>query len=169
MIHRNICFLLVFTVLLQITIAHSVDDADKKENPSRFPVDGTLISVNEDNFELLLSEQLPENIMNPKKHRPLVLGLVTRDGKGSLDFQRELHKLAKTVYRNFAVSIGDCHFERRVCEVFRPANFPVLYLFNDGKLFRWTQRDEYTLEMFLDYLSGDNYVAQSVEMSSDSS
>ena len=73
--------------------------------------------------------------MNPKKHRPLVLGLVARDGKGTLDFQREMHRVAEIAYRNFAVAIGDCHFERVVCDVFRPPDQVTLYLFTDGKIF----------------------------------
>ena len=117
--------------------ANSIDDLDKKENESAFPVDGTLISVTEDNFQLLLSEQLSENIKNPKKHRPLVIGLVAREGKGNLEFQREMHKLAEIAHRNFAVAVGDCHFERAVCAVFRPSDQIVLYLFTGGKIFQW--------------------------------
>ena len=112
MIARNICFLLATISLMQSAFAHSVDDADNLENQTRFPVDGTLIPLNTDNFEMLFSEQLPEMIKNPKKYRPLLVGLVQRDRKGALEFQRELHKLTQTVYRNFAVSIADCHFER---------------------------------------------------------
>ena len=154
----HICYLLAALLLVQCAVGNSVDDVDRKENFSNFPVDGTLIPLNEENWEMLLSEQLPENIKNPKKHRPLIVGVVTRDGKGSLEFQRELHKVTKTVYRNFAVSIVDCHFERAVCDVFRPPHTPILFLFNDGKIFRWTQKDEYTFDMILDYLSGDNYI-----------
>ena len=97
-----------------------------------------------------------------------MLGLVVRDGKGNLDFQRELHRLTETVYRNFAVAIGDCHFERSICNHLRAPHHPVLYLFVDGKLVRWTTRDEFTLEKFLDFLSSDNYIEQSIEVNADS-
>ena len=70
-----------------------------------------------------------------------------------------MHKLAETAYRNFAVAIGDCHFERTVCELFRPADQVSLYLFADGKIFQWLQKDNYSLDLFLDFLSGDNYVS----------
>ncbi len=43
-----------------------------------------------------------------------------------------------------------------------------MYLFNDGKVYRWTLRDDSTLEKFLDFLSGDNYVEASVLVSDDS-
>ena len=78
--------LLVTLAIISLVHSNSVDDADREANVSAFPVDGTLITMTDDNFRQLLAEQLPENIKNPKKHRPLVLGLVTRDGKGNLDF-----------------------------------------------------------------------------------
>ena len=130
--------MLVALAIISFATGNSVDDADRKENESAFPIDGSLITMNEDNYRQLLAEQLPENIKNPKKHRPLVLGFVIRDGKGNLDFQRELHILTKTVYRNFAVAITDCHFERHICMHFKPSHHPALYLFVDGKLVRWT-------------------------------
>ena len=78
--------MLVTLAIISLVHGNSVDDADREANVSAFPVDGTLITMTDDNFRQLLAEQLPENIKNPKKHRPLVLGLVTRDGKGNLDF-----------------------------------------------------------------------------------
>ena len=76
--------------------------------------------------------------------------------------------MTKTVYRNFAVAVADCHFEKEICHHFRPPHHPVLYLFTDGKLVRWTTKDEFTLEKFLDFLSGDNYIEQSEEVNGNS-
>ena len=42
--------LILATAILSTCYANSVDDDDKKENKSAFPVDGTLITVTEDNF-----------------------------------------------------------------------------------------------------------------------
>lgn len=78
--------MLVTLAIISLVYGNSVDDSDRQANVSAFPVDGTLITMTDENFRQLLAEQLPENIKNPKKHRPLVLGLVVRDGKGNLEF-----------------------------------------------------------------------------------
>ena len=48
--HIFIALTMVVTLLSDCS-ANSIDDLDKKENESTFPVDGTLISVTEDNFQ----------------------------------------------------------------------------------------------------------------------
>ena len=67
--------LLVTLAIISLAHGNSVDDGPRESNKSAFPIDGTLIQMDEENFGKLLAEQLPEKITNPKTHRPLVLGV----------------------------------------------------------------------------------------------
>lgn len=93
----------------------------------------------------------------------MLLALSSRQHKGTLEFNREFTKLADTVHRQFSLALADCHFEREVCVVFEPSEFPALYLFKDNKVFQYSgsMQDLFTQEGFLDYLSSDNYLRQS--------
>ena len=45
---------------------------------------------------------------------------------------------------------------------------PALFLFKDGEIYQYAgQRTKFSKEMFLDYLSGDNYKEQSLVFDSD--
>lgn len=57
---------------------------------------------------MLLSKQLKENVPNEKKHRPLLMALVSRSSNNNLEFQRELVKLAEVTHRQFEIAIADC-------------------------------------------------------------
>ena len=112
-------------VLLSLVLvaAHEEDEKQPKQ------VGPTMQTVTEENFHILLSAQLSENIKDPKKHKPLLLALVSREQKGTLEFSRDFRKLADTTFRQFTLALGDCHFERAVCLQIRPQIFPALYLF----------------------------------------
>lgn len=113
------------------------------------------------NFPTLLTSQLSSEITDTKKHKPLLLGFSARERPGTLEFNRELTKLANTVHRQFQVALTDCHFEGELCSLFEPDHLPALFLFKDGKVFTKQKTEEVTTEGLLDYLSGDNYVKQS--------
>ena len=111
----------------------------------------------------LLYGQLQSEISDPKKHKPLLLALSSRQHKGTLEFNREFTKLADTVHRQYALALADCHFERDVCMIFNPTEFPALYLFKDNKvyLYNGSVEDLFKQEGFLHYLSSDNYLRMS--------
>ena len=161
-----------FSVLLSVILlisqqvaAHSQDDnlADKlKESQGpQLPTQDNIVQASGDNLDLLLGKQLKDNMLSEKKHRPLLMALVLRSAEGNLAFQRELIKLAEVTHRNFEIAIADCQFERAVCDTFSNGermDLPTLFLFKEGKIWTYAgQRTEFTKEIFLDYLSGDNY------------
>ena len=63
------------------------------------------------------------------------MALVSIEHSGTLEFSREFTKLADTVHRQFSLALSDCHFEGEICETFRPAFFPAMYLFKEGKVY----------------------------------
>lgn len=91
------------------------------------------VATNE-NFGELLATQLSSEITDPKKHKPMLLALVSRDAPGTLEFSREFNKLADTVHRQFRLVMADCHHEHDICEPFRPEHFPMMFLFKEGKV-----------------------------------
>ena len=88
------------------------------------------------------------------------MGLTARDVNGALEFGKEFTRLADTVHRQFTLALGDCHFERDVCSLFKPKNIPVLFLFKANKIYELSATDA-TYESLLDFLSSDNYLRQS--------
>jgi len=89
-----------------------------------------------------------------------LIGLTARDVKGALEFGKEFTRLADTVHRQFTLALGDCHFERDVCNLFKPKNIPVLYLFKANKIYELSGANA-NYESLLDFLSSDNYLRQS--------
>ena len=118
--------------------------ADKKResNIPQLPTVDNIVQASVDNFDILLSKQLKENMLSEKKHRPLLMALVVRSADGSLEFQRELIKLAAVTNRQFEIAIADCQFERHVCDAFasgaRQLEFPALFLFKQGQIWQYS-------------------------------
>ena len=81
---------LVITSLLDLyTFANSVDDklnSAKNYEPELPRNEDQLIMVSEENFLSLLQTQYSPNIVDKKRHKPLLLALVVRDADGSLEF-----------------------------------------------------------------------------------
>lgn len=112
---------------------------------------------------------MPQNLV---KHRPLVMALVVRSAKNNLEFQRELIKLAAVAHKQFEIAISDCQFERRVCSMFEGGQtrleYPALLLFKEDKIWQYAgKRIEFSKELFLDYLSGENFKENSLVFDDD--
>ena len=118
------------------------------------------MSATDANIKTLLGGQLTDRITDQKKHKPLLLALTARDVKGALEFGREFTKLADTVHRQFQLALADCQFERDVCTLFKPRNFPIIYFFKGGKVYEY-HVDSVTQDLLLGFLSSDNYLRQS--------
>jgi hypothetical protein len=58
------------------------------------------------------------------------------------------------------VGVVDCHFERQVCDIFRPKQFPFILLFKNDKIYEYNNlknMNAITKQDLLDFLSGDLY------------
>ena len=87
-------FFLIFVGLIS---AHSQDDniedlLNPKPKGPELPTIDNIVQASGDNIDLILIKQLKEN--QERKHKPLILCLVSRSGLNNLDFSRELVKLA---------------------------------------------------------------------------
>ena len=108
--------------LAVVSMANSQDDnlADKMREKTgpELPTIDNIVQASKENIDILLGKQLKANIPNAKKHKPLLMVLVVRSAEGGLEFQREIVKLAAITHRQFEIAMGDCQFDRKVCEMF---------------------------------------------------
>lgn len=64
------------------------------------------------------------------------------------------------MHRQYTVGVIDCHFERLVCDLFRPKVFPFILLIKNDKVYEYNNLkaiDMITKQDLLDFLSGDLY------------
>ena len=62
--------------------------------------------------------------------------------------------------RQYTVGVIDCHFERLVCDLFRPKVFPFILLIKNDKVYEYNNlkaMNSITKQDLLDFLSGDLY------------
>lgn len=119
----------------------------------------SLEAVTEDSIRPLLLKQIEEFKKPEKKQKGTLLAFVSR-GPGSLEFQREFQATADTVNRQYTVGVIDCHFERLVCDLFRPKVFPFILLIKNDKVYEYNNlkaMNSITKQDLLDFLSGDLY------------
>lgn len=97
-----------------------------------------------------------------------MLVLITRQGElNSLDLQRELNALDQVVSRQTTIAIGDCQFERAVCDMFRPRGDSI-YLFKADKVYEYaSMKSTVSKADLLEYLSGDNHIKSSLVKNED--
>jgi len=52
--------------------------------------------------------------------------------------------------------VTDCNFDRDVCDIFRPSEFPFILFVKENKIYRY--KGSLAIEDLLKYLSADNYI-----------
>lgn len=57
---------------------------------------------------------------------------MTRDCEGCLNYYKEFLDLSNNVNRQYKLSKVDCHFDRDICDIFRPPTFPFLILIKEN-------------------------------------
>lgn len=67
----------------------------------------------------------------------MFLFFMSRECEECFNAQKDWIELSTIVNKQTIVARTDCHFDREVCDTFRPRGFPFLLYFIDNKIFRY--------------------------------